>query len=196
MKPFWNGKRKRLRCVICHKACPADQSPERWPGLIHADTCADACYDQLADRYFHDRVARLQQNFFFSSPPTEEEWIAYRAWWPRDKRWRPSQTGVYVVQLLGHIDTIKIGYATTLYLRLPSLKGRYGPCRSLLVIPSQDPYRLEGQLHGMFDAYDRYFDTNFKYGLECFNCQTPEAKALVENLYQTYKDFQVHRPTW
>lgn len=63
---------------------------------------------------------------------------------------------VYVVQLVAHTNTVKIGYSAAFAGRRLGLRSDYGPLRYVLALPHEHPQQLERELHRRFAAMRLY----------------------------------------
>ena len=143
--------------------------------------------------YQRARLQKLAASGYYTSD-------AYRAKEKTRKRTvkrpqpQPLEPCVYIVQVLGRAQTVKIGKTTrTVGKRLAGLRQQYGALTLLFVLPTEQPHALERQLHAQFHPFRLYDGAK---QTELFQLRTKAAQKALQGLYTHYPDAVRSHPTW
>jgi len=175
---------------VLHKLCsgpcgamkPVEAFYRKAQGPGGRTSCCKACLKPVQSAYGQTEACRAQRRERY-----------------RERRRLHGPSGrahagcVYLVQLLGHVNTIKIGKTVVLTRRLSTLKWAYGPLHRLLVIPCQDPGKLEKQLQAQLQAFRLYKDEK---KTELFQFTTKRGRDALQRILKQYPQDVSAAPLW
>jgi hypothetical protein len=98
-----------------------------------------------------------------------------------------------MVQLTKHINVVKIGYSKAFTSRRDGLRAEHGPLRYILVIPHEEPGRLERSIHEQFASMRLYKGAS---PTELFQFSTKRQQRFLERFLAKYATCCIELVVW